>query len=111
MKIILTLRCVLLFTVFMITSLQAQTVPDSVKTETVQDSTKKERSFKLLLDQIEIQGWLEKPQMVYVIPGLNPAIDDIILERSFLVEILRPLQKDRFEKQKILRRKRTVIPW
>lgn len=111
MKLILTFGCVLLFTVFMSTSVNAQTVPDSVKTKTVQDSTTKKRSLKMLLEQIEIQGWVEKPQMVYVIPGLNPEIDDIILDRSFLIEILRPLRKDRFEKQKVSRRKRTVIPW
>lgn len=75
-----------------------------------QDTTKKKESFKLLMDAIEIRGWIEKPQTVFVVPGINPEIDDIILDRSFANEILRPLDKIKFEKQKVRKRK-TVIPW
>lgn len=111
MKVIIPFLAIIFFTTALLTNVNAQTKPDSIKTATVQDTSAKEQNLRLLLDQIEIQGWLEKPQMVYVVPGLNPEIDDIILERSFINEILRPLRKDKFEKRKIRKRKRTVIPW
>lgn len=86
----------------------AQQKKSTVKT--AQDTTKKKESFKLLMDAIEVRGWIEKPQTVFVVPGINPEVDDIILDRSFANEILRPLDKDKFEKQKV-RKRRTVIPW
>ena len=110
MKIRTTFLIVIVLSIFIIATAKAQTKADSVKT-TVQDSTRKAQNLKLLLDQIEIRGWVERPQIVYVVPGINPKIDDIILERSFIYEILRPLEKDKFEKQKIKKRRRTVIPW
>ncbi len=78
--------------------------------QTLQDTTARKKTLKLLLDKIEVQGWIDRPQMVYVVPGINPEIDDIILDRSFLDEILRPLDKDKFEKQKVIAKK-TIIPW
>ena len=75
-----------------------------------QDTTTRKRSIKLFLKQIEVQGWIDRPQMVYVVPGINPEVDDILLDRSFLDEILRPLDKDKFEQQKLVRKK-IVIPW
>ena len=110
MKITTTFLIVIVLSIFIIATAKAQTKTDSVKT-TVQDSTRKAQNLKLLLDQIEIRGWIERPQIVYVVPGINPKIDDIILERSFIYEILRPLEKNKFEKQKIKKRRRTVIPW
>lgn len=74
------------------------------------DTTRTEESLKILLDQMEIKGWVEKPQMVYVVPGTDPKVDDIVLERSFIDEILLPLDKDKFEKQEVLTKKH-VIPW
>jgi len=75
-----------------------------------QDTTQKKKTIKLFLKQIEVQGWIDRPQMVYVVPGVNPEVDDIMLDRSFLDEILRPLDKDKFERQKLVRKK-IVIPW
>ena len=84
--------------------------PVTDSTATQPDQTKKEAALRLLLDQIEVKGWIEKPQMVFVVPGVNPEIDDIVLDRSFLNEMMRPLDKDQFEGQKILNQK-MVIPW
>ena len=68
-------------------------------------------SVKILLDKIDVRGWIEKPQMVYVVPGVNPEIDDIVLDRSFLDEIMKPISKEDFEKQKFAKTKRMAIPW
>ena len=77
---------------------------------TVQDTSLQKQKFRLRMDAIEIKGWIEKPQTIFILPGINPEVDDIVLERSFANEILRPIDKVKFEKQKIRKRK-TVIPW
>ena len=86
---------------------QSQTKADTIAA--VQDTTQKAESLKLLLDQMEIQGWVDKPQMVYVVPGVNPEVDDIVLERSFIDEILRPLNKDEFERRNKSKRKSHIL--
>jgi hypothetical protein len=80
------------------------------KTTTTQQDTTKQKQLKLRMEAIEIQGWVEKPQAIFVLQGVNPEVDDIGLNRTFVDEILRPIDKDRFEKQKVKKRK-TVIPW
>jgi hypothetical protein len=50
-------------------------------------------AIKLFLDKITVTGRLEKPQAVFIIPGQNPEIDDIRIERSFFREIFRPVEK------------------
>jgi len=102
--------CFVLFGLFMASNVKAQVKPLPGQVQAEQDTTQKQKSLNILLQQMEIRGWVEKPQMVYVVPGTNPKIDDIVLERSFIDEILRPLDKDKFEKQQILTQK-NVIPW
>jgi hypothetical protein len=64
-------------------------VPDSTATQLVLPQS----SVKLFIDKIEVEGTLEKPQAVFVLPGKTPEIDDILIERSFLQEIFRPVEK------------------
>lgn len=47
---------------------------------------------KIFIDKIEVEGKLEKPQAVFILPGQTPAIDDIQIERSFLTELFRPVE-------------------
>ncbi|NOY76808.1 MAG: hypothetical protein GXO76_02940 [Calditrichaeota bacterium] len=65
---------------------------------------------KLFLDKIEIKGWIAKPQMVYIIPGTDPKVDDIVIDRSFIDEIMKPLDKDTFER-KYNKKQEMLIPW
>ena len=65
---------------------------------------------KLFLDKIEIKGWIAKPQMVYIIPGTDPKVDDIVIDRSFIDEIMKPLDKDTFER-KYNKEHEMLIPW
>ncbi|OQX58891.1 hypothetical protein DRQ15_08235 [candidate division KSB1 bacterium] len=84
----------------------------SVKSSPQQETGKlSPESVKILLDKIEVRGWIEKPQMVYVVPGINPKIDDIVLDRSFLDEIMKPIDKKDFERKKIGYIKEMAIPW
>lgn len=48
---------------------------------------------KLFIDKIEVEGRLEKPQAVFILPGQTPEIDDIVIERSFIKELFRPVEK------------------
>lgn len=74
-----------------------------------------EKSIKLFLDKIEVEGKLEKPQAVFIIPGTNPEIEDIKVERSFFEDIFRPIEK---KGRTITRpspdpdtKRKDVIPW
>ena len=48
---------------------------------------------KLFIDKIEVEGRLEKPQVMLFLPGQTPEIDDIQIERSFMKNIFRPVEK------------------
>lgn len=50
-------------------------------------------NVKIFIDKIEVEGTLEKPQAVFILPGQTPEIDDILIERSFVKEIFRPVEK------------------
>jgi hypothetical protein len=74
-----------------------------------------DRSVKLFLDKIEVEGKLEKPQAVFIIPGVNPEVEDFRLERSFFDDIFRPIEK---KGRALVRpqtdagtRRKDVIPW
>ncbi len=52
-----------------------------------------DQSVRLFLDKIEVEGKLEKPQAVFIIPGMDPEIDDVSIERSFFEDIFRPIER------------------
>lgn len=65
---------------------------------------------KMVLDQIDVVGRLSKPQAVFILPGSDPKVDGLKIDRSFLDDIFRPVEKDFFP-QKGKRRLRGTIPW
>ena len=65
-----------------------QTEATTSEIPTIQDG-----ELKLLLDKIEVIGELEKPQAVFIIPGVNPEIDDIRIKRSFFNSIFRNVER------------------
>ena len=68
--------------------------PDSAAAGSAQTSAPViDENNKVFLDKIEIEGRLEKPQAVFIIPGSNPEIDDINIERAFFNEIFRPVER------------------
>jgi hypothetical protein len=50
------------------------------------------------LDNIEIQGRVEKPQTVFILPGKDPEVDTIQIDRSFFREIFRKLERDMLQR-------------
>jgi hypothetical protein len=74
------------------------------------DLAKSRKKARVLLDKIDVIGSLAKPQAIFIIPGSDPKVDGIAVDRSFFVEIFRPVEKDFFP-QKGRRKFRGVIPW
>jgi len=68
-----------------------------------------EKALQIFLDKIEIRGWIEKPQTVYIVPGIDPKVDDIVIDRTFVDIITRPLDKEAFERKR--RMLKATIPW
>lgn len=81
------LLCILLFC-----GLSTAQQPDS----TTANSTAvqpKEQGVKLFLDKIEVEGSLEKPQAVFILPGRSPQVEDFAITRSFISELFRPVER------------------
>lgn len=51
-------------------------------------------SARMFLDKVEVLGTLAKPQALFIIPGQDPKVDGIEIDRSFFREIFRPYEKD-----------------
>ena len=65
----------------------------------------------LRMEGTEIQGTLEKPHVVYIIPWKESpplAEDQIQFHRSFMKEVLEPVDRERF--QRLLERSASPIP-
>ena len=86
------------------------TQPDSTSSVKVNQN-----DVKLFIDKIQVEGRLERPQAVFILPGQTPNIDDIQIERSFMKEIFRPIEK-RFTvetkyKPEYTKKRKDVIEW
>lgn len=63
-----------------------------------QNSSQSDRSIskedeKLWIKQIEIYGQIAKPQTVFIIPGTDPRVDGLRIDRHFFSHIFRPVEK------------------
>jgi len=75
-------------------SIPAYAQEETAQSDSLQSPVKvNQNDVKLFIDKINIEGQLEKPQAVFILPGHTPDIDDIQIERSFLKEIFRPVEK------------------
>jgi len=88
--------------------------PDTSQKAATPLPTMDDGSAKVFLDKIEIEGRLEKPQAVFIIPGINPEIDDINIDRTFFNEIFRSMEKKGRATTKPApagQERKDVIPW
>ena len=51
-------------------------------------------SSRMFLEKIEVLGTIAKPQALFIIPGRDPKVDGIEIDRSFFHEVFRPVEKD-----------------
>ena len=93
---------------------------DTVATDTPSVTQEKspdlqDNDLKLFIDKIEVNGQLEKPQAMFILPGSTPDIDDIQIEHSFFKEIFRPVEKRGRIQTKITtdpsKDRKDYIPW
>lgn len=94
-----------------LSGLLAEEKPVSVKQQvknTQDDKNKKsdEKSIsdddiKMWLKQIEIYGQIAKPQTVFIIPGTDPRVDGLRIDRHFFSHIFRPVEKSTLRRVRI----------
>jgi hypothetical protein len=51
-------------------------------------------SSRLFMDKVEVLGTIAKPQALFILPGNDPKVDGIEIDRSFFREVFRPIEKD-----------------
>ena len=86
---------------------QSATRPDTttVAEPAVSDTT---QSARIFLEKIEVFGTVPKPQALFVLPGSDPTVIGMQIDRSFIREIFRPLQ---LEPLHAVRRSRERLTW
>lgn len=72
---------------------------DTTRIEDDANLDKKKSDVKIFLDKIEILGRIERPQTVFILPGKDPTVDDIQLDRSFFKEIFRLIEKEDYRRR------------
>jgi len=68
------------------------------------------KNVRIFLDKVEVLGSVAKPQALFILPGSDPRVDGIQIDRSFFREIFRPMEKDRFSRTS-RQYPRGQIPW
>lgn len=86
---------------------QQAAAPDTLPAPVIDESGKNVRIF---LDKVEVLGSVAKPQALFILPGSDPKVDGIQIDRSFFREIFRPMEKDRFPRTS-RQYPRGQIPW
>ena len=70
------------------------------------------KTMNVFMKQIEIYGRLAKPQTVFIIPGTDPRVDGIRIERYFYRDIFRTVEKSTLRKEKLkAQRQKDHILW
>lgn len=55
-------------------------------------------SARIFLDKIEVFGTVAKPQALFILPGSDPTVDGLKIDRSFFKEIFRPVEWEGLKK-------------
>lgn len=102
-----------LFVILISVAAMGQT--QTTTSDTTQSSQVSQKDVKIFIDKIEVEGQLEKPQAVFILPGQTPDIDDIQIERSFMKEIFRPVEKrvtvETRYKPEYSKKRKDIIEW
>jgi hypothetical protein len=72
----------------------------------ISDTTKSARIF---LDKVEVLGTVAKPQALFILPGNDPTVDGLTIDRSFFKEIFRQVEWE--GNRKYTRRSKARLPW
>jgi hypothetical protein len=70
------------------------------------------KTMNVFMNQIEIYGRIAKPQTVFIIPGTDPRVDGIRIERYFYRDIFRTVEKSLLRKEKKeIQRNKDYLLW
>ncbi len=70
------------------------------------------KTMNVFMKQVEIYGRIAKPQTVFIIPGTDPRVDGIRIERYFYRDIFRKVEKSTLRKEKVkTQRQKGHILW
>jgi len=64
-------------------------------------SNKNVKQFLMQMNQVEIYGQIAKPQTVFIIPGTDPRVDGLRIDRHFFSHIFRPVEKSALRRVRI----------
>lgn len=71
----------------------------------------KQNDVVQFLETLEIFGRVEKPQTVFIIPGKDPKVDDIMVKREFFKEIFRVVEKPTINAKQVKMKDAPYIPY
>ncbi|MFZ5515407.1 MAG: hypothetical protein ACOY90_02135 [Candidatus Zhuqueibacterota bacterium] len=92
-------------------SAQEKSMQDKKTTEPDQAVISNDQ-VKVFLKGIEVYGSIAKPQTVFIIPGTDPRVDGLLINRHFFSHIFRPVEKSTLRRDRIKQEKdRDHILW
>ncbi|MCU0643485.1 MAG: hypothetical protein MUC94_04430 [bacterium] len=89
----------LLITISTIASEKPLLAPEKPEMQQKQDDTKSDApkitddAMKLFLKEMVFYGQIAKPQAVFIIPGTDPRVDGLKIDRHFFSHIFRPVER------------------
>ena len=92
---------ILLFGIFLNSVVIANPSGQDQDESTPDKSTATKKAMKIFLDKIEVYGRIAKPQTVFIIPGSDPRVNGIRIERRFFSDMFRKVEKSTLRKEKM----------
>jgi len=89
----------------------AKTPPADEKKSEKKEINIKDDDVVQFLQTLEIFGRVEKPQTVFIIPGKDPKVDDIMIKREFFKEIFRQVEKPTILSKEVKLKTTPYIPY
>ncbi|MBD3288755.1 hypothetical protein GF337_08140 [candidate division KSB1 bacterium] len=100
-KFLISFFILLLFATYSFGAESANPANQNQDKDNAQKSTVTNKAMKVFLDKIEVYGRIAKPQTVFIIPGSDPRVNGIRIERRFFSDMFRKVEKSTLRKEKI----------
>jgi len=94
-----------------IVPVRAEAPPPPQSGKTPEQVEIKQNDVVQFLETLEIFGRVEKPQTVFIIPGKDPKVDDIMVKREFFKEIFRVVEKPTINAKQVKMKDAPYIPY
>jgi hypothetical protein len=81
----------------------------SISESQIDDGGARIEGGRLILEEITIKGELRTPQAMFLILKSTPSLSNVLLERSFLEDIVRPIYPGAFADEPMIGSERTSV--